>query len=175
MEPMKKTVLVCVALIVFGILSIHAQTQPNPSWLFSCQGKDTVMGREQIHHWGKSGHFPDYLKWKNTPLAICPSLIHGVGLFCDSTSKFSAGQDVGMAFIKVSGTGLFIGDYLETNIGMFVNNSQNPNVEIVMAPQGLIMRALVDIGPNIEITASYQSLIDLFPDDGSAALFIKYW
>jgi len=75
----------------------------------------------------------------------------------------------------VASTGVFMDDYYESNIGMFVNDSQIPNVEIVSSAQGLMMRALTAIGPNTEIVSRYQDIIDLFPGDNSVAFLIKYW
>jgi SET domain-containing protein len=66
-------------------------------------------------------------------------------------------------------------DYYESNIGMFVNDSQTPNVEIISSPQGLMMRAISPIGPNTEIVSRYQDIIDLFPSDNSVKFMIKYW
>lgn len=171
---MKKTVL-SLFLILFFSVDIFAQQPDNPAWVFYYQNNDTLLSREQLHYWGQSGQFPTYLEWNNCPFAICPSPIDGVGLYTDSTSSFAAGQDVGWAFIKVAATGIFMDDYYETNIGMFVNDSQSPNVEIVTSPQGLMMRAITAIGPNTEIISRYQDIIDLFPGDNTVKFLIKYW
>jgi len=156
---MKKSIII-ISLLLFFSLSILAQQPENPAWIFYYQNSDTLLSREQIHFWGQSGQFPAFLEWKDCNFSICPSPIDGVGLYTDSVSSFTAGQDVGWAFIKVASTGVFMDDYYESNIGMFVNDSQTPNVGIVPSSQGLMMRALTAIGPNTEIVSRYQDIIE---------------
>lgn len=162
-------------LFLFFTVLVYSQAIVNYAMKFSYQNKDTLLSREQIHFWSKSGQFPAYIDWENAPFSIQLSSINGVGLFTDSASSYTAGQDIGWAFIKAVSTGVFMDDYYESNIGMFVNDSQTPNAEIISTPQGLMMRALADIAPNTEITASYQQILDLFPNDGTAKFLIKYW
>ncbi|MFH0866470.1 MAG: SET domain-containing protein [Bacteroidota bacterium] len=154
---------------------VYSQAIVNYTMKFRYQNKDTLLSREKIHFWSKSGQFPAYIDWENAPFAIQPSAINGVGLFTDSSGSYTAGLDIGWAFIKVAGTGVFIDDYYESNIGMFVNDSQTPNAEIINTTQGLMMRAITTIGPNTEITASYQQILDLFPNDDTVKFLIKYW
>jgi hypothetical protein len=170
---MKKLLLFLLLFTCFAGL-VNSQTIINYEMKFRYQNKDTMLYREKINFWSMSGQFPAYLDWKDSPFSIQPSPINGVGLFTDSTSNFSAAQDIGWAFIKVASTGSFIDDYYESNIGMFVNDSQTPNVTIVSTTQGLMMRALTNIGPNTEIIARYQDIIDLFPNDASVKFLIKY-
>jgi len=134
-----------------------------------------MSSRLKFNLWSKSAAYPDYVKWKNQPFAVNPSSISGVGLFTDSTHSFSSGQTIGFAFFKVSASGNFELDYVESNIGSFVNNSDNPNMEIESTSQGLVLKAKQYIGPNTELTASYPSLINLFPNDPSVERTIKYW
>lgn len=170
-----KKLLLFIALHLAFAAGAFAQQANNPQWSFRFNGSDTLLSREQIHFWGQTPQFPAYLKWNNCPFAICPSQIDGVGLFTDSLSSFTVGQDVSWAFIKVAATGSFMEDYYESNPGMFINDSQQPNVEIISTPQGLLMRALTAIGPNTEIVARYQDIINLFPGDNTVKFLIKYW
>jgi hypothetical protein len=171
---MKKIILTSL-LVTVMIGFVSSQVPEDHDWWFTHNGHDTLLSREQIHFWGQTGQFPTYLDWKNSAFAISPSTIDGVGLFTNSQSSFTTGQDVGWAFIKVASTGHFMDDYYESNIGMFVNDSQTPNVEIVSSPQGLMMRAVSNIGPNTEIVARYKDIIDLFPGDNTVKFLIKYW
>jgi hypothetical protein len=163
--------------LLAGIFAISgfSQVPVNHNWLFTFNGNDTLLSREQIHFLGQTNQFPADLKWKNSAFSIRPSIIDGVGLFSDSIHSFGVGEDVGWAFIKVASTDSFMDDYYESNIGMFVNNSQTPNVAIISSPQGLMMRALTAIGPNTEIIARYQDIIDIFPSDNTVKFLIKYW
>jgi hypothetical protein len=122
-----------------------------------------------------SGHFPSYLKWLNSPFAIRHSPLNGYGLFTDSVSSFSSGQVVGYAFFKLNTTGHFDLDYREANIGLYINDSDNPNVTLTKVAGGIQMTANTNIGPNTEITSSYQNLINLFPGDQDVVRVIQYW
>lgn len=174
---------VTVMLLLISAIDLRAQGPNLPSYkmIFQFRNgggvlKDTVMSsRLKFSLWGKSSDYPDYVKWKNQPFAVLQSNINGVGLFTDSTHSFSTGQTIGYAFFKVGASGTFELDYIESNIGSFVNNSDNPNMEVVSTSQGLILKAKQHIGPNTELTASYQSLINMFPNDPSVERTIKYW
>jgi len=161
-------------LIAFMAGFVNAQTA-NYVMKFRYNNRDTLLNRNMIHFWNLSGQFPSYLKWKNAPFAVRPSIISGVGLFTDSTSSFSTGQDIGWAFTKFSNTGSFMYDYIESNIGIYINDSQTPNVTITQTPQGLMMTASTYIAPNTEIVARYQDIINMFPNDESVKLLIQYW
>jgi hypothetical protein len=137
--------------------------------------KDTMISRMLYHSWSESSNYPTYVKWKKLPFAIVKSPINGVGLFTDSSTTFNAGDIIGYAFYKVAHAGSFETDYLESNIGSFVNDSSSPNIDIVLTSDGIIMKAKQKILPNTELTGSYQQLINLFPGDASAEKLIKYW
>jgi len=180
---MKKLFYISVIIfLLFNILEVRAQgSLPSYKMLFQFRNsngvlRDTIMAsRLKFSLWSKSTDYPAYVKWKNQPFAVNPSSINGVGLFTDSTSSFSTGQTIGYAFFKVGASGSFELDYIESNIGSFVNNDDNPNTEIISTSKGLVLKAKQNIGPNTELTASYQSLINMFPNDPSVERTIKYW
>jgi len=169
---MKKIILILSIVFISGF--VNAQTT-NYEMKFRYHNRDTLLSRITIHFWSESGQFPAYLKWENAPFSIRPSNISGVGLFTDSTSSFTSGQNVGWAFTKFSNTGSFMYDYIESNIGMYINDSQTPNVSVISTPQGLMMKAATNIAPNTEIIARYQDIINMFPNDESVKLLIQYW
>jgi hypothetical protein len=137
--------------------------------------RDTMMSRIKFKKWSESPSYPSYVKWKDLPFAVNHSSIDGVGLFCDSTHSFSANQVIGFAFIKKKATGHFSVDYLETNAGSFINNSDTPNAQVELSEQGVVIRAISAITPLSEITVSYQALIDLFQGDPEVVQAVKYW
>lgn len=138
--------------------------------------RDTSMfSRLKFTAWSKSSAYPAYVKWKNQPFAVNLSSINGVGLFTDSSSSFSTGQTIGYAFYKVGSSGRFDLDYLESNIGSFINNADEANMEAIKTDKGIVLKAKQNIASNTELTVSYQSIINLFPNDPSASQAIKYW
>jgi hypothetical protein len=137
--------------------------------------RDTLMPRMRFRIWRQSNSFPTYVKWKGFPFSICNSPIDGLGLFSDSLSSFAQGSEIGFAFIKINNTGHFELDYQETNIGSFINDSQEPNMEVVLTSMGIIMKAKVNISPNTELTLNYREIIVLFPEDAGVVRSIKYW
>ena len=171
-------------LVVFSLFHVHeikAQNAiPNYRMVFEfwdSQGvlRDTMMSRIKFKKWSESPNYPTYVKWKDLPFAVNHSSIDGVGLFCDSTHSFSANQVIGFAFIKKKDTGHFSVDYLETNAGSFINNSDTPNAQVELSEQGVVIRAISAITPLSEITVSYQELIDLFQGDPEVVQAVKYW
>ena len=136
---------------------------------------DTTFSKAYFRTWTRTAKFPGYAKWDNLPLAVANSSVSGVGLFCDSSSTFSRGDTIGFAFYKSGSTGTFSLDYIESNLGTFVNNSSAPNMNIVKTSRGLMMVANCSIKSGTELTASYQSLINFFPNDATAREQIKYW
>jgi len=172
-----------IVLFTLSAENVLAQGSPRPDYAMKFQFRndngslrDTAMfSRFKFGVWSKSAEYPTYVKWKNQPFAVNRSPIHGVGLFTDLVSVFSQGQTIGYIFYKVGSSGSFDLDYMQTNLGSFVNNSAQPNTEIVSTPQGLLLKAKESISSNTEITASYQELLNLFPNDESAVRTIKYW
>ncbi|MBL0310145.1 MAG: hypothetical protein IPP77_10845 [Bacteroidetes bacterium] len=98
-----------------------------------------------------------------------------MGLFSDSTHSFSTGDTIGYAFFKIGSTGSFDIDFMESNIGSFINDSQTPNMEVLLTPKGLLLRAKQSIASTTELMASYREIIDLFPNDKSIRRSIQYW
>lgn len=159
---MKKTLF----LFIIVCVSLLAKAQvTNFDMKFRYHHRDTVLNQQKIYLWNNAGTFPAYIGWKNTPFAMQHSTIGGIGLFTDSTHSFSIGQDVGYVYIKAASTGSFMNDYYESNIGVFTNDAENKNVEIVLMSDGLMMRALTNISPNTEIIASSSDILTLFPND----------
>ncbi len=153
-------------LLIIVCISEFASAQgTNFEMKFRYQHRDTVLNQQKIYLWNNAGTFPAYIGWKNTPFAIQHSTIGGIGLFTDSTHSFSTGQDIGYVYIKAASTGSFMNDYYESNIGIFTNDAEAKNVEIVLMTDGLIMRALTNISPNTEIIASSSDILTLFPND----------
>jgi hypothetical protein len=169
---MKKTLLLLI-LICWGAAFIHAQGVTDNLMKFRYHNRDTILSRESIFFWSKSGQIPVYLEWENTSFALCKSTIRGTGLFTNTSGSFTTGQDVGLLFIKVGTSGKFIKDYYQSNAGYFVNDSQTPNVTVVSTSQGLMMQAISDIYPNTEIVASFQSIIAMFPNDPTVKFVVK--
>ena len=137
--------------------------------------KDTILTRLAYKFWCKSTAYPSYVKWKNQPFAVLRSPINGVGLFTDSASSFNTGDTIGIAFYKIAGTGKFDIDFFQSNLGSFVNDADTPNTQVVSTPQGLLLQATQSIGPVTELTVSYQSILNLFPNDPSVVRAIQYW
>jgi hypothetical protein len=137
--------------------------------------KDTVISRLKHSLWAKSPNYPAYVKWMNYPFSIGISNIHGIGLFTDSSSTFIVNDIIGYAFVKKRNTGNFNLDYLQTNLGSFVNDSENPNVDVELTNQGLVLKAKTTIAPNTEITASYRAIIELFNGDKNVENVLRYW
>jgi hypothetical protein len=171
-------------LFVFFFFSLGAFAQnsslPNYKMLFqyrngSGQLRDTMVPRIKYKVWSRASTYPSYVKWKNQHFAVLRSSIDAVGLFTDSTSSFSTGQEIGYAFFKIGSSGHFDLDYLETNLGSFINDSDNPNIEVVKTSTGIVIKAKQNIVPNTELVANYQDLINLFPNDESVNRAIKYW
>jgi hypothetical protein len=170
-----KKILIFAALLVLSVSGVYSQQPKGKTpFIFEYQGRDTLLSRDRIHLWTKTGTFPNYLNWKNTPFSLQKSNIHGIGLFTDAQTGFSTGEDIGWAFVKVSSTGVFMNDYYESHIGMFINDSETSNVQIISTQEGLLMRAKTNIPPNTEIVVRYQDFFDLFPNDTSVKFLIQY-
>jgi hypothetical protein len=137
--------------------------------------KDTMLSRFGYKLWSKSPGYPAYVKWENLPFAVLRSPLSGVGLFTDTTSSFTTGQVIGYSFFKINSSGKFNIDYLETNIGSFINNSGAPNMNVVQTSTGLQLVANQNIPPGTELTVSYQAIINMFPNDVSVKQEIQYW
>jgi len=136
--------------------------------------KDTLASRIKIAYWSKQKNFPGYLKWKGQPFAILKSEIDGVGLFTDSVSTFNTGDVVAYAFVKRASAGRFDLDYIETNPASFINDQTDPNLDIELSGQGIILKANKPIAELTELTISYAALIALFPGDITVERTIKY-
>lgn len=179
---MKKILLpFCLGLLTF--LSSQAQTTntlptyPMKFLYNSSNGiqRDTLLSKLSFRMWKMSNNYPAYVKWKSQPFAVLRSSIDGLGLFTDSVSSFTTGQEIGWIYYKVNSSGRFDMDYLDSNIGLFINNSDNPNAELVQTSQGIKIKATRAINSVSEITIRYQDILNLFPNDPSAVRKIKYW
>jgi hypothetical protein len=106
-------------------------------------------------------------------LHIAKSTIHGMGLFSDT--ELAENEDVAVVFSRVNDTGIFINDFIETHFGRHTNHSDNPTTEIIIRPDDIILRATRTIKSSDEITASYHQLIDLFNQDPTLIMLIKFW
>lgn len=136
---------------------------------------DTLLSRIEYKYWSKSLKYPTYVQWKGQPFSVLKSPLDGVGLFTDSLNTFSTGQIIGTIFYKVSSGGTFQSDYIESNIGTFINDSNTPNAKSYITPQGIIIKATQNILKKSEITVSYQDLMNLFPNDMTVVNLVKYW
>lgn len=137
---------------------------------------DTLMNRMRFKSWAAQESFPGYLQWKSQPFAVQKSTIHGLGLFADSLHTFFTGDTVCVLFTQRSTTGYFELDYLQTNPGSFINDSQQANTEAVISTQKIVLLAKQNISAGAEITLDYRQLLGLFGNDNqSAARVIKYW
>lgn len=170
--------------IVISLFSIHAYGQtsslPNYEMRFrfvdpSGVWRDTMLSRMSYKYWSKSASYPSYVKWKNQPFAVLHSALDGEGLFTDSVSSFTSGQVIGFAFYKIGSSGRFDFDYLESNIGSFINDASNPNMDVVLTSQGILLKANQNISPGTELTASYEAIMNLFPNDQTVQRVIQYW
>jgi len=175
--PLKLTFFLIVSLIA---LNLSAQVIPKYEMRFQYRDsiglmKDTIMSRAKYLLWSKSEAYPSFVKWKSLPFAVLRSSISGVGLFTDSSSSFSLGQQIGFAFVKRSTSGRFNFDYIETNFGSFINDSETPNMDVELTDNGVVFKSNQSIPPHTELTVSYRAIIDLFPDDETAEQSIKYW
>lgn len=166
MKKIKLSLLLVVVMLLI-CSTIEAQSTKNYTMKFHYLNKDTILGNSQIAYWANTGQFPDYLKWVNTPFALQKTTSDNIGLFTDSTTSFSAGQDVGIIFIKVQNTGAFINDYIESNIGAFISNAGSENVSVNITGNGLMMKAINLIEPNTQIIYSYQDILNLFAGDNT--------
>lgn len=158
--------------LIIAFLAGFAKSQTlNYEMKFRFNNRDTLLDKAKIFMWNGIGTFPPSLEWKNSPFCLQPSG-EKIGLFTNSTHSFTSGQDVGLAYIKVSSSGFFMNDYYESNIGGMVNDSETPNVEIYATSQGLMMRALTSIPANSEIIARYRDIVNMFPNDVTVKLLI---
>lgn len=128
---------------------------------------DTAMPRVLYDFWGKSPHYPAYVKWKNQPFAIRKTESGRLSLFADSASSFSSGQQVGVAYVRRSSSGRFDLDFVQTDFAAFVNDSSTPNLVPELAGRKLVFKANGPISPDTKLTVSYQAISALFPDDQS--------
>jgi len=168
---MKKVLFV----FLFTVMAFLATAQTNNYVMrFRYHHADTLLTQQKLFIWGKTVTFPAYLDWKDAPFAIQHSTTGSIGLFTDSTHSFTTGQNIGYIYLKSASTGTFINDYHKSNIGYFVNNGNTKNVEILQDANGLMMRAIANIGPNHEVVASFNDIFNLFPNDNSLQfLFYK--
>jgi hypothetical protein len=163
--------------------SVSAQTTgapPNYPMKFSYidqsgNAHDTLMNPIKFKMWNASGSYPAYVKWKSDPFAVLRSSIGGLGLFTDSVTTFSSGQTIGWLYYKTNSTGRFNLDYIQSNIGMFVNNSETPNMQIIQTSQGLSLQALQTIGPGTELTIRFRDLRSMFPNDPTVLMKMRHW
>jgi hypothetical protein len=169
-------------ILSLGQFTVKAQTTSLPKYKMLFQFvdsrghvKDTAISRTKYVYWSKSSAYPAYVKWVNLPFAILKSNLSGIGLFTDSVTSYAAGQIIGYAFFKVGSYGSFDLDYHESAVGSFVNDASAPNMNVVLTPQGIILTANQNIGPNTELTASYDAVINMFPNDQSVKRSIQYW
>jgi len=165
---MKKLLLFLIIAFIAGFAK--SQTL-NYEMKFRFNNKDTLLDKAKIFLWNGIGTFPGNLEWKNSPFCLKP-VGDKIGLFTNSTHSFTSGQDVGLAFIKVASTGYFMNDYYQSNIGLMVNDSDTPNVEIYATSQGLMMRALTSIPSNTEIILKYSSIVTMYPHDITVKMMI---
>ncbi|MDX2003300.1 MAG: SET domain-containing protein [Chitinophagales bacterium] len=179
---MKARLLPIVAIFCLSAIGIAKGQNPIPKYELNFSytdagnvTRDTMLTRFGYKLWSGGTNYPGYTDWLNYPFAVANSIIAGVGLFTDSSSSFTSGQSVGYAFYKTGSTGKFSFDYVETNLGSFINDSQTPNLDILVTSDGIVLRANQAIGPNTELTANYRALIALFPQDASLKALVRYW
>lgn len=134
-----------------------------------------TLSRAQYRRWSRSAAYPAYVQWSDRPFALLRSPVHGVGLFTDQSTTCTAGEVIGYAFVKTAHTGIFNRDYRETNIGSFVNDSEDPNLDVLLVPRGIIMRANRSIAPCTELRAAYRAIMALFPNDPTVTKQLRYW
>lgn len=90
----------------------------------------------------------------NSRFDVASSTIDGVGLQLSDGYHFSPGNDLVYVYYQSGRGRTFHTKYSETIYGTFVNHSANPNTEIIVVEDGLILRALVEIEAGDEITAN---------------------
>jgi len=138
------------------------------------QIRDTMMSRLLIGIWSKSNSFPNYLQWKDLPFSVRVSSIDGVGLFTDTLNAYNSGDTIGYAFFKRASTGKFSLDYFHSSLGTFINDSEDPNMDVMITSKGILIRANRFIASNTELTINYRAVIALFPNDPTVSKLI-YW
>jgi hypothetical protein len=173
-------ILVLFILVVSGKVPALSQATPKYQLRFQYADsagsiKDTLVSRIKLAYWSKQSNFPPYLKWKGQAFAVLKSAIDGIGLFTDSTTTYNTGDFVAYAFVKRASAGRFDLDYIETNPASFINDHSEPNLDIELTGQGIILKANRPIAALTELTISYAALIALFPGDITAERTIKYW
>ncbi|MBX3101896.1 MAG: SET domain-containing protein [Bacteroidetes bacterium] len=112
---------------------------------------------------------------QNSLFDIKSSAISGVGLYCTQNTSFAMGQDIVYVFLSLNNDDTFDKKYIETIYGSFVNHSESPNSELIIADYGIILRAKEEISSGEEITASYKQLIALFPKDRTVEKMVRFW
>jgi hypothetical protein len=143
-----------------SVLSYPVEYKKNGKTIKEAMSRQSISKSEAL----RKGEI-DRLEFPDTKLCVRSSQIHGVALHTLPGKFFAEGDTVAFAFTKVSSTGVFGVDYIETQFGAFVNNCESPNVSVAKAEHGLVMIAIKKILPNTEICASYRQFGKLFPGD----------
>lgn len=94
-------------------------------------------------------------KWK-----IDKSSIHGYGIFANQNLDLK--DNLGLGFEKVKNTGKPDSDYRRTMLGMMINHSDQPNVELFNIKNKYYIITLKKITSGKELLIDYSS----FPWDG---------
>lgn len=137
------------------------------------QASDTSLTHLQLKSWSAGNHFPAALKWKNTPYDLKPDAQHVLELCTDSLSHYNNNDIIGYAYFKISSSGTFRFDYKLSNIGRYINDGASPNIDLVLTPQGILMKANGYIAPGTPLTVDYDDLVNMFPGDATVE-FINY-
>ena len=109
---------------------------------------------------------------EDTSLCVMESSVHGVGLFTNRT--YNSGQKIIKVFENVGNSGQFMTDYYENAYGIFVNHSNNPNVELLIEPDGIYLVAKQNLNSGVELVSDYAELLALFPNDTQLEIYLKF-
>jgi len=88
------------------------------------------------------------------PYKVNKSKISGKGIF--ATRDIEKDENLGIAFIKVSNTGIPDKDFKRTELGTFVNHSDKPNLKVEKTNKEYLYIALKNIKNGEELTVDYK-------------------
>lgn len=134
--------------------------------------RDTALSFTSLRLPSGSSSGPTYLKWKDQSYGLLATQ-NGLRLCTDSATSFSSGQDIGWAFFKIRSLGSFEMDYAKSSLWQFVEDSDSPNMQVVLTSQGVQLKSLSTISPGSKLTVRYDDVKGLFPGDATVKLRSK--